>query len=485
MPHLRLHNRMYYRLFSTLNHQWTGFVQRMIQGVQSTRDDETGFRRIDANRICPWWFRTLHNQVQRRKKFVLGGSVMFRRFMSTLRTKIAYAPPTTPSCALSDDELCAMFLRGIAGGLLRPLEGDLATLNADMRALESSETHNRLHVFDYRIFYSSDETYTSMGGDGKRDPCLVRALFTDDGHNLRIQCIRDDHRQTLYTAADTATVWDDAKNRLYSRVMWVAQIYMHLANHLRLAPIAVSVWQMPNTDHWMFQLLHPFLSDLPFVNETWGANLILDEFTVVFAPDDRMRTTSMLRKASITTDDTRAVLELYTPCAGLKNTYREYSQVVTGCLRTFVEHVVNENYDQDDHVAHALIRSIQEVVNDPDMCDSATHAKMIDTLVWVLYEASLGHAIYHVSPHDTLYEQVGRRVAYGNSTELDITKTVMMALTFPESMCSLYPMTLDALGTFQLGSSVQVLRDVIQSQLEPYIRDTMCAPTTIICTHGH
>ena len=116
-----------------------------------------------------------------------------------------------------------------------------------------------------------------------------------------------------------------------------------MGNHMRLAPIALSVWQLPSDKHFLFQLLHPFLSDLPFVNEVWGTNLILDGFTTGFAPDDRQRSCSLLRAASgYITKDARTMIEEYTPCHDREDTHRVYSQIVHECLRTFVEHIVKK-----------------------------------------------------------------------------------------------------------------------------------------------
>jgi hypothetical protein len=84
-----------------------------------------------------------------------------------------------------------------------------------------------------------------------------------------------------------------------------------------------------------------------------------------------------------------------------------------------------------------------------------------------------------------MMEQWGHRVAYGSHLERDFMQTVALALTLPESMCSLYPLHLDTLGTFHLGESVDVLRTELTLKLEPYLQETMEAPKTIICTHGH
>jgi len=322
----------------------------------------------------------------------------------------------------------------------------------------------------------------------------MRALFVDTGLELTLECIVDDATNTRYDPS-SGPEWGAAKNRVYSKALWVAQVYMHLANHLRLAPVAVACWQLPSPEHWLFQLLHPFLSDLPFVNEIWGVNVILEEFTAAFAPDDRHQTAAILRAASRTTEDTRTVLEVYTPCADRTDTFRVYSQVVHDCLRTFVKHVVDARCHTDacataEDVATSMclggLAQLYARSHGLEVTPSMMHREaIVDVLVWVLYEASLRHAIYHIPPHHTMSEQWGHRVVYGDPKTKDYMNTVSLALTFPESVCSLYPLHLDTLGTFRLGTSVDVLRQALRSKLGPYVRDVLCAPETIICTHGH
>ena len=82
-------------------------------------------------------------------------------------------------------------------------------------------------------------------------------------------------------------------------------------------------------------------------------------------------------------------------------------------------------------------------------------------------------------------EQWEHRVTFGTPLERDFMRSVAVALTLPESMCSIYPLHLDTMGTFKLGKSVDVLREVIRCKLEPYIRDVLKAPGTILCTHGN
>jgi hypothetical protein len=291
----------------------------------------------------------------------------------------------------------------------------------------------------------------------------------------------DDSTKAKHTPL--AVEWVSAKNRLYAKAHWISQVALHLGNHMRLAPIALSVWQLPSDKHFLFQLLHPFLSDLPFVNEVWGANLILDDFTTGFAPDDRQRSCSLLRAASgYTTKDARTMIETYTPCHTRDDTHRVYSRIVHECLRTFVEHVVETRNIPEDPVAIAFLQDIRRRRSLPPSLDQEA---FIEDLTWVLHEASFIHSIYHIAPQKTLMEQWGHRVSFGHPLERDRMDIVSVALTLPESMCSLYPLHLDTLGTFQLGTSVDVLRDVIRCKLEPYIRDVLKAPGAIICTHGH
>jgi hypothetical protein len=167
---------------------------------------------------------------------------------------------------IHDENLCEAFVSGIFSGMLRPYESNDGT-NFEFFPFVV-DTMATYHVFDYRVFYDSDPQVVGVrGGNGRRNACLVRALFHDTGYVLTLVAMVD--RSVVITRADQSA-WDTAKNRLYSKVLWVSQVYMHLGNHLRLAPIAVSVWQLSSVDHWLFQLLHPFMGDLPFINECRG-----------------------------------------------------------------------------------------------------------------------------------------------------------------------------------------------------------------------
>ena len=488
-PHTRLHNLLYYNLFSTLNVWWTWFLHRQFRDIRCTLDTETGFPRFDVT-LFPWWFRAVHTYFQRRKKFILGGSSMLVAFLRSVVTQSIGRNPegdteTQNEIALSDEELCESFLTGNFAGMLRPL--DHGRIHPDL--ILYAETiatvgKRKFHVFDYQMFYSDD---VPVGDTGRRDPCLMRALFADDGTHLQLVCIVDDSTNVVYDPSSDMRQWIWAKNRLYAKVLWISQVYIHLANHLRLAPIAVAVWQLPSYDHWLFQLLHPFLSDLPLVNEVWGTNLILDDFTTGFAPDDRHRSTSLLRAASRSTEETQSVLQNYTPCSDRQATFRVYSQIVYECLRTFAVDVVRRwHTTPGDPTVITFLSTVNGLR--PSKADDTLEDDvdvLVDALSWVMYEASFGHSIYHIAPKNTMMEQWGHRVAYGSQSERAFMQIVAMALTLPELMCSLYPLHLDTLGTFHLGESVDVLRTELTLKLEPYLQETMEAPKTIICTHGH
>ena len=237
-PHKRLHNIVYYRLFSTLNGWWTRYLQTTVRDIRYAPDAETGFPRFDSVKLLPRWFRVLHTLIQNRKKFVFGGLgmlVFFLRSYFIQLTGINLWDDALEEVALTDEELCLCFLNGNFGGLLRPLgtHPDLVCQAEAFRTSSPDGVDLKFHVFDYRSYYDEETPVDLRGGDQLRNPCLVRALFADNGTNLHLVCIADDLTRLVYDCNSLAKQWLRAKNRLHSKALWIAQVYMHLGNHLR------------------------------------------------------------------------------------------------------------------------------------------------------------------------------------------------------------------------------------------------------------
>jgi hypothetical protein len=392
-----------------------------------------------------------------------------------------------PDRALSDEDLCTNFIHGNFAGMLRPLGYDTTRPNDDLLASTGSFGPSYIfHEFDYRLHYSEDTILSGQGGDGIRDPCRVRALFADCGTELSIICIVDDMTGTTYTP--THHHWTAAKNQLYKKVVWISQISLHLGNHLRLGPVAIEMYKLPAQSHWLFQLLHPFMLDLPFVNEFWGADLILEGFTGGFGTDTKTQSLSLLKKASLSTIESSELFQRFTPCGDRRDTFKDYSAIVHDCLRVFVQQVVATWYHVGtDQTVELFIQHVRQLrypnvtADNPSLIDRQV---VIDTLVWILYEASFVHSMYHIAPKSTYAEH--HELRSGTTYESSFRNYVGKVLATPEAVTSLYPLKLDTVGTFKLDpTSISVLRDALHTKLDPFLKDVMKAPATIITTHGH
>ena len=124
-----------------------------------------------------------------------------------------------------------------------------------------------------------------------------------------------------------------------------------------------------------------------------------------------------------------------------------------------------------EHVAQ--LRYLSTTADKPFVLDRRV---VLDTLVWIIYEASFKHSIYHIAPRSTYLEHL--EVRSGISFE-DRSAT-------PEAVTSLYPSKLDTVGSFKLDpTSINVLRDALYTRLTPFMKDVMKTPATIITTHAH
>jgi hypothetical protein len=159
--------------------------------------------------------------------------------------------------------------------------------------------------------------------------------------------------------------------------------------------------------------------------------------------------------------------------------------VVRNCLHVFAKSVVDLYLTNVDHEAHEFLSKIVQY-RDGSCLESVVSVDVaIETLVWIMYESSFGHSVQHIAPIDSMSEQWRHQIQYGTPFESDIIDMFAFNITTPESMCSLYPLHMDTLGTFRLGVPCDVLQREISLWLEPYIRQTLGAPKTIICCHGH
>jgi hypothetical protein len=92
--------------------------------------------------------------------------------------------------------------------------------------------------------------------------------------------------------------------------------------------------------------------------------------------------------------------------------------------------------------------------------------------------------MYHIAPKSTYVEH--HELRSGTTFESSFRNYVAKGLATPEAVTSLYPLKLDTVGTFKLDpTSISVLREALHTKLDPFLKDVMKAPATIITTHGH